>query len=38
MVQLRERLATRFGDNTTIECIANKPEGTCVNMVFSVTN
>jgi hypothetical protein len=37
MVQLRERLATRFGSDTTIECIANKPEGTCVNMVFSVT-
>lgn len=37
MVQLRERLATRFGDDITIECIANKPEGTCVNMVFSVS-
>lgn len=37
MAQLHERLSTRFGDDVTIECIANKPEGTCVNMVFSVT-
>ena len=37
MAQLHERLSTRFGDDITIECIANKPEGTCVKMVFSVT-
>ena len=37
MAQLRERLSTRFGNDVTIECIANKPEGTCINMVFSVT-
>jgi LytS/YehU family sensor histidine kinase len=37
MVQLHERLSTRYGDDITIECIANKPEGTCVNMVFSVS-
>lgn len=38
MAQLHERLSTQFGGEITIECVANNPEGTCVNMVFSVTN
>lgn len=37
MAQLGERLRTRFGDDVAIECLANTPQGTCVNMLFSVT-
>lgn len=38
LAQLRERLATRFGPDVTIELVANNPSGTCLKLAIELEN